>query len=147
MNRFNLPPKPFYFLSVLFSSNKIAQRNYELLHLISCLLGGNKQKSQPDSTQGTGTPGSTDPGYLMTFQMRWKPCQTGSKAHPSSAGKVTAVEKATPKVLQVGKPVQHSAGGEGLLAALQDHFPPRRRAGMSIRAINVAPGPDAPTKC
>lgn len=44
LNRSHLPPKSFYFLNVLFSSNKMAQRNYELLHLISCLLGGNKQK-------------------------------------------------------------------------------------------------------
>lgn len=28
----------------MFSSNKTVQRNYKLLHFISCPLGGNKQK-------------------------------------------------------------------------------------------------------
>lgn len=54
-------------------------------------------------------------------------------------------KKTLPNMLQVGKPEQHSAGGQGLLAALQDHLP-SRRAEMLIRAINSTPAPDAPPK-
>lgn len=71
---------------------------------------------------------------------------TGVKPISFCAGKVTLENKNLSNMLQVGKPVQHSAGGQGLLAALQDHLP-SRGAEMLIRAINFTPAPDAPPKC